>query len=119
MSEKLSFTAKDAKIYNDDFLSADYIKENSIDKEKEIMTVKQLAEYLQITEHTVYSSSEIASVISRDRLSRSGQIPSIKTARQWLFEKEVIDKWFSDESMERVIQNIKSVPKKKGEGNNL
>jgi len=42
-------------------------------KEKEIMTVKQVAEYLQMDEHTIY------------KLSRSGKIPSIKIAGQWRF----------------------------------
>ncbi|MCL6494963.1 MAG: helix-turn-helix domain-containing protein [Ignavibacterium sp.] len=41
-------------------------------EEKEIMTVKQVAEYLQMDEHTVY------------KLARSGQIPSLKIAGQWL-----------------------------------
>ena len=44
------------------------------EKEKEIMTVKQVAEYLQMDEHTVY------------KLARSGQIPSIKIAGQWRFK---------------------------------
>ncbi len=65
-------------------------------EEKEIMTVKQVAEYLQMDEHTIY------------KLARSGQIPSIKIAGQWRFKKEVIDKWISDESLERVLQNTKS-----------
>jgi len=42
-------------------------------EEKEIMTVKQVAEYLQMDEHTVY------------KLARSGQIPSVKIAGQWRF----------------------------------
>jgi len=67
-------------------------------EEKEIMTVKQVAEYLQMDEHTIY------------KLARSGQIPSIKIAGQWRFKKEVIDKWISDESLERVLQNTKSSP---------
>lgn len=67
-------------------------------KEKEIMTVKQVAEYLQMDEHTIY------------KLARSGQIPSIKIAGQWRFKKDVIDKWISEESLERVLQNIKSSP---------
>ena len=65
-------------------------------KEREILTVKQVAEYLQMDEHTIY------------KLARSGQIPSIKIAGQWRFKKEVIDKWISDESLERVLQNAKS-----------
>jgi len=70
-------------------------------KEKEIMTVKQIAEYLQMDEHTIY------------KLSRSGQIPSIKIAGQWRFKKDVIDKWISEESLERVLQNMKSSSAKK------
>jgi excisionase family DNA binding protein len=73
-------------------------------EEKEIMTVKQVAEYLQMDEHTVY------------KLARSGQIPSIKIAGQWRFKKDVIDKWISEESLERVTENIKSSSKKKGKG---
>jgi len=57
------------------------------EKEKEIMTVKQVAEYLQMDEHTIY------------KLARSGQIPSIKIAGQWRFKKEVIDKWIESESI--------------------
>jgi len=70
------------------------------EREKEIMTVKQVAEYLQMDEHTIY------------KLARSGQIPSIKIAGQWRFKKEVIDKWISEQSLERVLQNIKSSSKK-------
>ena len=65
-------------------------------EEKEIMTVKQVAEYLQMDEHTIY------------KLARSGQIPSIKIAGQWRFKKKIIDKWIGDESLERVLQNTKS-----------
>ncbi len=36
--------------------------------EKEIMTVKQVSEYLQMDEHTIY------------KLARSGQIPSLNPA---------------------------------------
>jgi len=73
-------------------------------KEKEIMTVKQVAEYLQIDERTIY------------KLARSGLIPSLKIAGQWRFKKDVIDKWISEQSLERVTQNIKSSPKKKDKG---
>jgi len=56
-------------------------------KEKEIMTVKQVAEYLQMDEHTIY------------KLARSGQIPAIKIAGQWRFKREVIDKWINEGSL--------------------
>jgi len=55
--------------------------------EKEIMTVKQIAQYLQMDEHTIY------------RLARSGQIPAIKIAGQWRFKKDVIDKWINEKSI--------------------
>ena len=70
-------------------------------EEKEIMTVKQVAEYLQMDEHTIY------------KLARTGLIPSLKIAGQWRFKKDVIDKWISEQSLERVTQNIKSSTKKK------
>jgi len=69
--------------------------------EKEIMTVKQVSEYLQMHEHTIY------------KLARSGQIPSLKIAGQWRFKKDVIDKWISEESLVRATHNIKSSLKKK------
>jgi excisionase family DNA binding protein len=72
------------------------------EKKKEIMTVKQVAEYLQMDEHTIY------------KLARKGLIPSLKIAGQWRFKKDVIDKWISEQSLERVTQNIKSSAKKKG-----
>jgi len=73
-------------------------------EEKEIMTVKQVAEYLQMDEHTIY------------KLARSGLIPPLKIAGQWRFKKDVIDKWISEKSLESVTENIKSSSKKKGKG---
>ena len=70
------------------------------EKVKEIMTVKQVAEYLQMDEHTIY------------KLARSGQIPSVKIAGQWRFKKDVIDKWISEKSLERVSTNLKLSVKK-------
>ncbi len=68
--------------------------------EKEIMTVKQVSEYLQMDEHTVY------------KLARKGLIPSLKIAGQWRFKKDVIDKWISEEALRRVTQNIRTCSKK-------
>ena len=59
-------------------------------KVKEIMTVKQIAEYLQMDEHTIY------------KLARSGQIPAIKIAGQWRFKREVIDKWINEGSLKNL-----------------
>ena len=68
-----------------------FIKER--EKEKQVMTVKQVAEYLQMDEHTVY------------KLVHSGQTLSVKIAGQWKFKKDVIDKWISERSLERVSTN--------------
>lgn len=71
-------------------------------QEKEIMTVKQVAEYLQMDEHTIY------------KLARKGLIPSLKIAGQWRFKKEILDRWISEESLERISKNRDfSISKKK------
>jgi len=57
--------------------------------EREIMTVKQVAHYLQMDEHTIY------------KLARSGKIPCIKISGQWRFKKDVIDKWIEEESLKK------------------
>ena len=49
-------------------------------KEK-LMTVKEVAEYLQFDEHTIY------------RMARKGEIPAFKIARQWRFKRDLIEKW--------------------------
>ena len=54
-----------------------------------ILTVKQVAEYLQIDEHTVY------------RLAKKGEIPAVKIAGQWRFKKDLIDKWLEEGSLNK------------------
>ncbi|OGW48496.1 MAG: hypothetical protein A2Z50_00875 [Nitrospirae bacterium RBG_19FT_COMBO_42_15] len=48
---------------------------------KEIMTAKQVAEYLQMDERTVY------------KLARGRVVPSMKVMGQWRFKKGLIDEW--------------------------
>ena len=57
----------------------------------EILTVRQLASYLQMDEHTIY------------RLAKSGKIPAMKIGAEWRFKKNLIDKWIEEKS----ISNIK------------
>ncbi|MDI6799982.1 MAG: helix-turn-helix domain-containing protein [Actinomycetota bacterium] len=45
----------------------------------EIMTTKQLAEYLQMSEITIC------------RLARDKKLPGIKIGKEWRFKREVID----------------------------
>jgi len=56
----------------------------------EILTVKQLADYLQMDEHTIY------------RLAKSGKIPAMKIGAEWRFKKALIDKWIEDKCLENV-----------------
>jgi len=52
----------------------------------EIMTIKQVAEYLQVDEKTIY------------RLAQKGEIPCFKIGYTWRF-KERIDKWIEDKDV--------------------
>lgn len=45
------------------------------------MTVKNVADYLQMSTETIY------------RLAQRGEIPATKVASQWRFKKERIDEW--------------------------
>jgi len=51
---------------------------------KEVMTPKELAEYLRVHVRTIY------------RLAKSGQIPSLKVGGSWRFKKENVDSWLSE-----------------------
>ena len=50
----------------------------------EIMTVKQLAEYLKLNYQTVYKKVQ------------KNEIPGSKIGRTWRFQKIVIDRWLSE-----------------------
>jgi excisionase family DNA binding protein len=54
--------------------------------ESEIMTAREVAEYLRLAEATVY------------RLAQVGNIPAVKVGRAWRFKRELIDEWFRDKS---------------------
>jgi len=48
---------------------------------EKLMTLSQLAEYLQLGKSTVY------------KMVQKGEIPGIKIANQWRFDKKEIDEW--------------------------
>lgn len=48
----------------------------------EIMTTQEVAEYLRLTEATIY------------KLAQAGEIPAMKVGRAWRFKRELIDEWF-------------------------
>lgn len=68
-------------------------KENQSDTSLKgmILTVQQVAEYLQVDNHTIY------------RLAKKGGIPAIKIAGQWRFKKDLIDKWLEEGSLTKRI----------------
>lgn len=49
--------------------------------EDEILTVKEVAEYLKMNPRTVY------------KLAQDGQIPGVKIASQWRFKKSLVNEW--------------------------
>jgi excisionase family DNA binding protein len=53
---------------------------------QEVMTAKQLADYLQVNELTIY------------KRVRLGIIPVVKMGRALRFKKDIIDKWLEIES---------------------
>lgn len=54
----------------------------------EILTIKQVADYLKVTERTIY------------RLAGSKRIPAFKVGGTWRFSRSDIDNWIKHQSME-------------------
>ena len=50
-------------------------------KDKTVMTLPEVAEYLRIPSSTIY------------KLSREGALPAQKIGRNWRYHKDVIDEW--------------------------
>lgn len=48
---------------------------------EQVMTIKQVAEYLQVTQKTIYE------------LTWKGELPGFKVGKAWRFKKEDIDRW--------------------------
>ncbi|WP_028875591.1 helix-turn-helix domain-containing protein [Teredinibacter turnerae] len=52
----------------------------------DILTIKEVAEYLKVNERTIY------------RLANKGDIPAFKVANAWRFERAKIREWMSNQS---------------------
>ncbi len=52
---------------------------------KDILTIKEVAEYLKITERTLY------------RLVQEGKIPAFKVGGSWRFQLSDIKAWIADQ----------------------
>ncbi|HPD60807.1 MAG TPA: helix-turn-helix domain-containing protein [Thermodesulfobacteriota bacterium] len=57
------------------------------------MTVKNLAEYLQLSMDLVY------------KMAQQGKIPASKIGAQWRFKREEIDEWVKDQRPKRKAKN--------------
>lgn len=55
----------------------------------EIMTMKELAEYLKIAEKTAY------------RFAAEGKIPGFKVGKAWRFSKKEIELWIASQKPKR------------------
>lgn len=58
----------------------------------EIMNIKEVAQFLQVKEQTVY------------RLVQTGKIPALKIGGQWKVKKSHLDKMF-DNMLDKAISN--------------
>jgi excisionase family DNA binding protein len=59
----------------------------------ELMTLKEVANYLRVTKRTMY------------RVLKEGRFPAIKVRRQWRFDKNSIDEWVRQNST-KIAANI-------------
>jgi excisionase family DNA binding protein len=66
-------------------------------KDREIMTAKEVAEYLNIHPLTVH------------KLAREGKIPAFKIGTDWRFHKKYIERWIR----EKLIYNAQSKERRK------
>jgi excisionase family DNA binding protein len=55
-----------------------------------IMTIREVADYLKVTERTIY------------RLAGAKQIPAFKVGGSWRFSKADIDRWIQSQTAETV-----------------
>ena len=61
-----------------------------------ILTIKEIAEYLKVTERTIY------------RLAAAKQMPAFKIGGSWRFSRQDIDGWIKQQSMDSTGNIAKS-----------
>ena len=66
-------------------------------KDREIMTAKEVAEYLSIHPLTVH------------RYAREGKIPAFKIGTDWRFHKKYIEKWIKEKSSHLAAKENKNL----------
>lgn len=55
----------------------------------EVMTVEDLADYLQVGSKLVY------------KMAKSGELPSARLGDQWRFKRSLIDRWLEDQAVRK------------------
>ena len=65
---------------------------------RDVMTIDQLAAYLQIPKSTLY------------KLVQDGKVPGKKIGRQWRFHREAVDAWLAHGANLSASENILRVP---------
>ena len=61
-------------------------KHNSMKVEHMILTVREVADYLRLSQAKVY------------RLANEGQIPVARLGKTWRFRKDLLDEWLAEQS---------------------
>jgi excisionase family DNA binding protein len=72
-------------------------KENIMADSREVMNIRQAAQYLGVSPDTLY------------KYVNEQQIPAFKLGNRWRFKKSKLDQWMEDKSMEMEIQGRKKV----------
>jgi len=57
----------------------------------DILTIRELAEYLKIAEKTAY------------RFASEGKVPGFKVGSAWRFRKSEIDRWITDQEQQKEV----------------
>lgn len=65
-----------------------FLPDNETAMENDIMTIKEVADYLKLNEKTAY------------RLTSEGKIPGFKVGGSWRFHKQDIDQWIEEKKRE-------------------
>jgi excisionase family DNA binding protein len=53
---------------------------------EDILTIREVAEYLKVTERTLY------------RLVQEGQLPAFKVGNSWRFRRDDLERWISKQA---------------------
>ncbi|MBI3320999.1 MAG: helix-turn-helix domain-containing protein [Candidatus Omnitrophica bacterium] len=65
------------------------MKKNGSGRTEQIMTLREVAQYLGLHAMTVY------------KLTREGRMPAAKIGGQWRFKRDVLDQWLESQMHQR------------------